>query len=133
VHGHGRGLEAVVAELAEEARARRQMAELQRVLLRADDGGKAERSGHGGAARHGLEHATARTIEIGLVHCVSSGGSLRTHGNVTAMKSYLLRLCAFALALPFAAAVFAQESYPSKPVRLIVPFAAVGVAHLLQR
>jgi hypothetical protein len=35
------------------------------------------------------------------------------------MKSYLLRLFAFALAPCLAATVVAQEAYPSKPVRII--------------
>lgn len=39
--------------------------------------------------------------------------------------------CIVALVLPLAAG--AQESYPSKPVRIIVPFAAGGVADLLPR
>jgi tripartite-type tricarboxylate transporter receptor subunit TctC len=40
---------------------------------------------------------------------------------------------ALALAALATAAAWAQESYPSKPVRIIVPFAAGGVADLLPR
>ena len=52
---------------------------------------------------------------------------------LTAMKTLNRRLAAAALALAFPLASFAQESYPSKPVRIIVPFAAGGVADLLPR
>ena len=44
--------------------------------------------------------------------------------------SHLAGAFALALVAPLAAA---QEAYPSKPVRIIVPFAAGGVADLLPR
>ena len=45
----------------------------------------------------------------------------------------LLRLAASVVALGLPAASSAQDAYPTKPVRIIVPFAAGGVADLLPR
>ena len=49
------------------------------------------------------------------------------------MKTFLRRLAAIALALALPSIGFAQQPYPSKPVRIIVPYAAGGVADLLPR
>jgi tripartite-type tricarboxylate transporter receptor subunit TctC len=49
------------------------------------------------------------------------------------MKKTLPAMAAFALALALPTAGHAQETYPSKPVRIIVPYAAGGVADLLPR
>ena len=48
-----------------------------------------------------------------------------------AIKSFAL--AAFSLALVLPALSFAQGTYPEKPVRIIVPFAAGGVADMLPR
>jgi tripartite-type tricarboxylate transporter receptor subunit TctC len=48
------------------------------------------------------------------------------------MLNSWLRSC-FVLALFAASSVFAQDAYPSKPIRLVVPYAAGGPADLLAR
>jgi tripartite-type tricarboxylate transporter receptor subunit TctC len=49
------------------------------------------------------------------------------------MRKPMPRMAAIALALCVPLLAFAQGSYPTKPVRIIVPFAAGGVADALPR
>jgi tripartite-type tricarboxylate transporter receptor subunit TctC len=66
--------------------------------------------------------------------CMTSGGkflTVRNHGTTVAMRFAFRYLLAAGLAA--AAGTVAAQAYPAKPVRILVPFAAGGVADITAR
>ena len=70
-----------------------------------------------------------------LARAHDEGGSIRhgRNGNLCVMKRLLPQAALLACAASICISAFAQDTYPSKPVRIIVPFPAGGVADLVPR